>query len=79
MRTPRSQTVPRIEEGVEDLSDDEACTLFDRQARKFLGISGEEFLRRYDAGEFRECGSLNVSRLLILMPLVRRESNRAAD
>jgi len=64
--------VPRIEESVQHLSDEEACALFDRQARKFLGISGEEFLRRYDAGEFRECGSLNVVRMQILLPLVRQ-------
>jgi hypothetical protein len=27
---------------------------FDREARKTLGISGDEFLRRLDAGEYRE-------------------------
>lgn len=65
--------MPRIEEGMQRLSDDEeARALFDRQARKFLGISGEEFLRRYDAGEFRECGSLDVVRMQILLPLVRQ-------
>lgn len=27
---------------------------FDRQTRKLLGISGEEFLRRWDAGEYAD-------------------------
>ena len=28
------------------------ATLFDEQARTTLGITGEEFIRRWDAGEF---------------------------
>jgi hypothetical protein len=36
------------------LTEDEAGELFDREARYSLGISGEEFLRRYDAGEDRD-------------------------
>lgn len=34
------------------LDDDESHAHFDRQAQRLLGISGEEFLRRYDAGEY---------------------------
>ena len=34
------------------LTPDEGRAFFDEQARKLLGISGEEFLRRWDAGEF---------------------------
>ncbi len=36
------------------LSDDEARKEFEAAARQWLGISGEEFLRRWDAGEYRE-------------------------
>jgi hypothetical protein len=39
-------------EGVRLLNDEEARQHFDRSARRLLGISGEEFLRRYDAGEY---------------------------
>ena len=28
--------------------------MLDRQAQRYLGISGEEFLRRWDAGEYRD-------------------------
>ena len=34
------------------LSDQEAHALFDVRARELMGMSGVEFLRRYDAGEF---------------------------
>jgi hypothetical protein len=34
------------------LSHDEARTFFDEQAQALVGLSGEEFLRRWDAGEY---------------------------
>lgn len=34
------------------LNDAESHELFDREARRLMNMSGEEFLRRYDAGEF---------------------------
>lgn len=37
---------------IHTLTPAEARALFDRQARKLMGMSGDEFLRRYDAGEF---------------------------
>jgi hypothetical protein len=45
-------TVDRIEERIELLSPEDARALFDEQARKTLGIAGDEFIRRWDAGEF---------------------------
>jgi hypothetical protein len=38
-------------EGVIELSREEGIVLFDKAARNKLGISGDEFLRRWDAGE----------------------------
>lgn len=37
---------------VRDLTPEEAKADFDAKARQLLGISGEEFLRRLDAGEY---------------------------
>jgi hypothetical protein len=37
---------------VVEMSVDEVRALFDKEARRIMGISGEEFIRRYDAGEF---------------------------
>lgn len=37
---------------VEILTRDDGAAFFDEQARALLGISGAEYLRRYDAGEY---------------------------
>jgi len=42
------------ESGVRWLSDEEAHAVFDAEARRVMEMSGEEFLRRYDAGEFND-------------------------
>lgn len=34
------------------VSPEEGRRMFDEAAREWVGMSGEEFLRRYDAGEF---------------------------
>ncbi|BCO35512.1 hypothetical protein BMW24_022935 [Mycobacterium heckeshornense] len=38
--------------GVSYVDSRESADLFDRIARKYMGISGAEFLARWDAGEF---------------------------
>jgi hypothetical protein len=43
---------PNRADTVRFLEDEESRAFFDRQAQRLMGISGEEFLRRYDAGEF---------------------------
>ena len=39
---------------VELLTEDEARQAFDHVARWRLGVSGEEFLRRWDAGDYND-------------------------
>lgn len=39
-------------EGIHFLTPDEGRDLFDREAHRLFGISGEEFLRRWDSGEY---------------------------
>lgn len=62
--------------GVHVATKQEGADLFDYQARKLLGISGPEFLERWDAGEYRrvadpvEAGK--VQRLAMLIPFARR-------
>jgi hypothetical protein len=41
-----------VDSDVRFLNEAESRAHFDRQARRLLGVSGEEFLRRYDAGEY---------------------------
>lgn len=39
-------------DGVEFLTPEQAWASFDRLVRELLGTSGEEFIRRWDAGEY---------------------------
>jgi len=41
------------ETSVIELSESEAASLFDKIAWQHLRMSGEEFLKRWDAGEFK--------------------------
>lgn len=47
-------TPERDTSGIRYLDDEESHQYFDRQARRIMNMSGEEFLRRYDAGEFKD-------------------------
>ncbi len=46
--------------------------LFDAAARRNLGISGDDFLARYDAGEIRNPDRPEVMRVLMLRPFAGR-------
>ena len=69
--TPDLGTLPEIYEPTWE----EGRALFDDEARRLLGISGEEFLRRLDAGEYDDIEEDEVGRkivhLLISLPFVR--------
>ncbi len=63
---------------VVELSDEEARAHFDPPARHLVGLSGEEFLRRYDRGDYAgieedEFGR-RIVRLEMSIPFVRPES-----
>jgi hypothetical protein len=55
---------------------EEGKAIFDCEARQLLGISGEEFLLRWDAGEFRDQTDMDeihkINRLVGMMPFARR-------
>lgn len=61
--------------GIQLLSAEEGVALFDREARTLLHISGAEFLRRWDRGEYRPVPDTaegrKVRRLVMLMPFAR--------
>ena len=50
MSTHTDEKLPPVRE----LTKEEAWELFDQQTQAWLGISGEEFIRRYHAGEFTD-------------------------
>jgi hypothetical protein len=45
-----------------------AAQLFDREARRNLGMSGEEFARRYRVGKVEDLDHSAASQLAILLP-----------
>jgi hypothetical protein len=47
-----AKTVANAKADPLELTDAEAQSYFDAEVRDLLGISGEEFLRRLDAGEY---------------------------
>lgn len=69
-----SAMTPDTETAIRWLDEDEAREEFDAHARKRLGLSGEEFLRRWDAGEYRgleDDDPPNVLMVASLISLVR--------
>jgi hypothetical protein len=62
------ETLPPIQE----LSLEEGRALLDRQARRYLNISGEEFVQQWHAGAFDDNpDSPEIMRLAMLLPLAR--------
>jgi hypothetical protein len=55
------------------LEGEEAWKFFDSEARLWLNMSGEEFLRRWDANEFDVDGPdhVRIMSVYFLLPLVR--------
>lgn len=66
-RRTRRTTAPEVRE----LTREQGRALLNRQARRYLDISGEEFLRRLDAGEYRGTGDPDVMHLAMLAPFGR--------
>lgn len=56
---------------VEELSVEEARAMFSTQVSDRLGMSGSEFLRRLDAGDFDNVDNEDVVRLRMLAPFGR--------
>ena len=58
------------------LPPEECRRVFDFEARRITGLSGEEFLRRYDAGEIVEDDETQEGReimyLIMMIPLGRK-------
>jgi hypothetical protein len=53
--------------GVRYISKEEGAVRLDRAARKWLGMSGDEFVRRFKAGDIPDPDRTEVIRLSILM------------
>ena len=51
LRHPTESDELESPEGVTYLTGDAALEYFEREIQRLIGMSGEEFIRRYDAGE----------------------------
>ena len=76
MSALRQPTPPQDEPDVIELTPDEAMALFDQEARRLMGLSGEEFLRRLDAGEFPSGPDVpedrNYNGVILMLPFAGR-------
>jgi hypothetical protein len=61
----------RRAKGVKYVNRVEGQRIVDRQARRYLNMSGAEFLRKYDAGEFGDDDRSEIVRVAMLIPLAR--------
>ena len=65
--------------GIDLMTPEEAQALFDRRARALLHITGDEFLRRWDAGDYRpvpdNAEGRKVGELVMMMPFARRTTS----
>jgi hypothetical protein len=59
-------------------SAEEGRAMFDRQAHELVHMSGDEFIQRWDAGEFRDiadtAGHRHILRLASLIPFGRPDA-----
>ena len=57
---------------------EEGRAQFDAAVRRRMGMSGEEFIRRWEAGEYREIadtpGNLHIIELASLIPFAQQAS-----
>ena len=70
-----SITTEQLIEGVKELTPEEGRAFFEDEVQRLLGISGEEFLRRLDAGEYNNLydapGHWQIGHLELLSRVVR--------
>jgi hypothetical protein len=73
-----ASTAPDTLPKVQWVTPEEGREIFDAEARRVMGMSGEEFIRRWDAGEYREIadtpGNLHIIGLAFLIPLARQDT-----
>jgi len=71
---PVPNTRSRSAADVDDVTEatrDEGVALLDRAARESLNISGDEFLARWDAGEYEDMDDPAITRVAMLIPFAR--------
>lgn len=79
IRKTENEEDPYAIEGIQLLTAEEGYAFFDRKAREELGMPGAEFLRRWDAGEFRPIPDTvegrRVGQLVMMLPFARQTNS----
>jgi hypothetical protein len=66
-------TAAREDGYVQELTDDEARELFDQAAQFYLGVSGEEFLKLWESGQYDDPDQPEIMNVAMLLPFVQPE------
>ena len=78
MTTAIPDTTTDTETKVRFTTPEEGRELFEYQARTLMGMGGDEFIQRWEAGEYDAvadaAGHLHIGRLASLIPFARQES-----
>lgn len=53
------------------VSDEEAMNYFELVVNERLGITVDEFFKRYESGEYKNCGIPGITGILALVPIVQ--------
>lgn len=78
-RGPRRPMGSALKEQIRELTPDECWVLFDERARRYLGIGGAEFIRRWEAGDYRaEVESRDVRRVVAALPFAHTKAQSQA-
>jgi hypothetical protein len=56
---------------VAEATREEGREMLDRAAREVLNLTGEEFLARWDAGDYRDADDPAITRVAMLIPFAR--------
>jgi len=68
---PRDTAADHHAVEVVEATREEGKEMLDSAAREVLNISGDEFLARWDAGEFQDSDDPAITRVVMLIPFAR--------
>jgi hypothetical protein len=68
---PATKSHAGVEVEVVEATREEGRAILDRAAREVLNISGDEFLAKWDNGEYRDADDPAVTRVAMLIPFAR--------
>ena len=72
IRNRESRVTQNGSNGTVSVTRSEGLKILDRQARKYLGMSGDEFASKYRAGQIPDPDRSEVVRVAMLLPYAKR-------